>query len=142
MQAGRTETLEWLLENTEARGEILPLANRKSLLHHAAKFGQVCGVTSLLHRAAKFGQVCGVTSLLHRAAKFGHVCGVTSLLHNAAKFGQVCGVTSLLHHASKFGQVCGVTSLLYARPSLKCAAPAVLSQFEVMRMTYFDRRAV
>ena len=83
-----------MLENTEAKSEILPLANKKSLLHHAAKFGQVCGVTSLLH------------------------------------------------HASKFGQVCGVTSLLYARPSLKCAAPAVLSQFEVMRMTYFDRRAV
>ena len=71
LQAGRTETLEWLLENTEARSEILPLANKKSLLHHAAKFGQVCGVTSLLHRAAKFGQVCGVTSLLV-------ICDVTS----------------------------------------------------------------
>ena len=40
-QGGQPEVLEWLLEHTAAKDEILPLPYKKSLLHHAAKFGQV-----------------------------------------------------------------------------------------------------
>ena len=77
-QGGQTEVLDWLLEQTQARDEILPLANKKSLLHHAAKFGQESCLRTVLEKLNGMGRLTACcdgngNSPAHVAAKHGHL---------------------------------------------------------------------